>query len=451
MSIPRIMIAAPASGGGKTLTACGIMRALTRRGMTVAPFKCGPDYIDPLHHAAAAGRRSGNLDPFFLDRETMRERFAADAAGGDIAVIEAAMGYYDGFRPDSPAGSAHDVAGRLECPTVLVVDGKGAAFSAVPVVAGFADHMENSRIVGVVFNNMSAKVYAGIAPAVEALGVKPLGHIPRMPRLSLGSRHLGLLMPDEIAGLDADLDLLAAKLEETVDLDAVVALAAAAPPLPSPPASAPPAADVRIAVADDAAFRFIYEDNLEMLRAAGAEIVRFSPLRDPHPPDGIAGLILPGGYPELHAGELSGNRGMRDAIREAIAGGMPYLAEAGGFAYLHEELVGADGGTHAMAGVYPGRAGDAGRLVRFGYVELESLSAAGVLPRGCKVRGHEFRRLDSDAAGMDAAAVKTDGSGYRCLHIGPGHIAGFPQLYLRSSPGLAERFADACRAYNRDI
>ncbi len=445
MNPPRIMLAAPASGGGKTLIACGTMRALARRGLEVSPFKCGPDAVDPLYHGVAAGRPSGNLDPFFTGREEMRGIVAA--GGGDIAVIEAAMGFYDGFTPSSADGSAHDVSQRLECPVVLIVDCKGTALSAVPVIRGFAGFADN-RIAGVILNNMPAHVFAKVRDGAEArTGLAVLGHVPRLPDLVLGSRHLGLLLPHEVGDLDAKLDALADALEETVDIDALIRLAGTAPPL-EPYAHGPlPAADVRIAVADDAAFCFANRDNLDLLRRAGADIVRFSPLADDGLPEDVHGLILPGGYPELHADALEANASMRDDIRTRIAAGLPHLAEAGGFAYLHEEVEDASGAVRRAVGAFPGRASDTGRLVRFGYVELVSEADSGLLPRGTRIRGHGFSRWDAADPGDGCTAVKTDGSTYRAVHLTDRSAAGFPQLSYRSSPGFAARFADTCRRY----
>ena len=333
MSLPRFMIAAPASGSGKTLVTCGILQALVNRGMKVASFKCGPDYIDPMFHSRVIGARSKNLDAFFCDDPTLRYLFGRTAETCDISVVEGVMGFYDGISILSSEASSYDVSQRLDIPVVLLLNCRGASMSVLPMLKGFLEFRPNN-IRGVIFNNMSQRVYETIAPAAREMGVEPIGYVPKVTDLVLESRHLGLVLPSEIEELKDKLNRLADVLEGTLDIDLLVRIASQAPDLRyEAPAVRRINGDVRIGLADDDTFCFTYEDNVELLERCGAEIVRFSPMRDPVLPD-VDGIVLSGGYPELHCEELESNRTMMEDIRSKVLGGMPCIAECGGFMYL---------------------------------------------------------------------------------------------------------------------
>ncbi len=446
MDSPRLLFAAPASGSGKTTVVCGLLRALKNRGKGVRAFKCGPDFIDPLFHETVVGVPSGTLDLFFSDQDQLKRLYCRHAAGADLCLIEGVMGYYDGLGAATDRASSYAVARALDAPVVLIVDGRGQSLSALATLEGFLRFREDSRIRGVLFNRMSESVYNALKPQVEALGVRPLGYVPKAPEVMVESRHLGLVTPGEIEDLGQKLDALAALLERTVDMEGLLALAGSAPALEAPPAPPiPPLPRTRIAVARDQAFCFLYRDNLDLLADYGAELIFFSPLHDDALPAGAQGLILPGGYPELHARALSENESMRRSVREAIQNGLPCLAECGGFLYLHRELEDMEGRSWPMAGVLDARAYRTPRLGRFGYITLTAKADTAFLPAGEIVRGHEFHYFESESCGDALRAQKPTGSrGWDCGHSRGNLLMGFPHLYYPSDPQLIERFLRAC-------
>ena len=446
MNSPRLLFAAPASGSGKTTLVCGLLRALKNRGKPVRSFKCGPDFIDPLFHETVVGVPSGTLDLFFSGEEQLRRLFRRHAAGAEISLIEGVMGYYDGLGAATDRASSYAVAKALDAPVVLVVDSRGQSLSALATLEGFLRFRPDSRVRGVIFNRMSEGVYAALKPEAKKLGVRPLGYVPRVPELTIESRHLGLVTPGEIEDLDRKLDALAALLERTVDLDGLLELASSAPAADAPPAPpVPPMPRTKIAVARDEAFCFLYRDNLDLLRDYGAEPLFFSPLHDAALPAGAQGLLLPGGYPELYAEALSENEPMRRAVRTAVEGGLPCLAECGGFLYLHRELEDMEGHFWPMVGVLDARAYRTKKLGRFGYVALTAKEDTAFLPAGETIRGHEFHYYESESCGDALRAQKPAGNrSWDCGHSRGALLMGFPHLYYPSNPKLIERFLRAC-------
>ena len=280
MSCPRVLIGAQSSGSGKTTVTCGILQALVNRGLKVASFKCGPDYIDPMFHSNVIGTKSKNLDPYFVDDGTLRYLFERTAQQCQISVIEGVMGYYDGNPMGSTDCSTCDVSLKLSAPTVILIDAHGASTSALAMLKGFLEYSDN-MIKGVIFNRMSEHVFKAIAPMAEAMGVKAIGYVPKLKDITLESRHLGLVMPSEIADLKDMLMRLADILEESLDIDALIELANGAPGLDyEEPAVERTGEGLRIGLAKDETFCFTYEDNIELLRRTGAEIVEFSPMHD---------------------------------------------------------------------------------------------------------------------------------------------------------------------------
>jgi cobyrinic acid a,c-diamide synthase len=445
MSLPRFLIGAPASGSGKTLITCGILQALVNRGMKVASFKCGPDYIDPMFHSRVIGTRSKNLDAYFVDENTLRYLFSRTASENDISVIEGVMGFYDGISVMSTEASSHDVSRKLEAPVVFLLNSKGASISNLATLKGFLEFRENN-IKGVIFNQMSQKVFDTIKPEVEKLGIKAIGFVPKVSHLVLESRHLGLVLPNEIDELKDKLNQLADVLEESLDIDMLIELANSAPDLDC---TAPEVKridrPVKIGLAQDDVFCFTYEDNVELMRRIGAEIVEFSPLNDDHIPD-VDAIVLSGGYPELHADRLCSNTSMMKDIRDKIAGGMPCLAECGGFMYLHERLEDHEGKMHEACGVIKGEVKNTGKLSRFGYITVTSEDPDSILSGG-PVKGHEFHYWDSDNCGESWKALKTNGKEYRCTHEEDGLVAGYPHLYFYSNPESLYLFLTKVRDY----
>ena len=446
MNSPRLLFAAPSSGSGKTTVVCGLLRALKNRGKAVRAFKCGPDFIDPLFHETVVGVPSGTLDLFFTPADQLRQLFCRHAAGAEISLVEGVMGYYDGLGAATDRASSYEAAKALDAPVILVVDSRGQSLSALATLEGFLRFRPDSRIRGVIFNRMSEGVYAALRPEAEKLGVKPLGYVPKVPELMIESRHLGLVTPGEIEDLWQKLDALAALLEKTVDMDGLLALAGSAPALDAPPAPPIPSMPrTKIAVARDEAFCFLYRDNLDLLEDCGAELLFFSPLRDAALPEGAQGLILPGGYPELYAKALSENESMLRSVREAIEGGLPCLAECGGFLYLHRELEDMAGRQWPMVGVLDAGAYRTNRLGRFGYITLTPKGDTAFLPAGESIRGHEFHYFESESCGDALRAQKPAGSrAWDCCHSRGNLLMGFPHLYYPSNPQMIERFLRAC-------
>lgn len=446
MSLPRFMIAAPSSGSGKTLVTCGILQALVNRSLKVASFKCGPDYIDPMFHSRVIGARSKNLDAFFVGDETLRYLFGRTAETCDISVVEGVMGFYDGMGILSSEASSYDVSQKLDIPVVLLLNCRGASLSVLPMLKGFLEFRPNN-IRGVIFNNMSQRVYETIAPAAREMGVEPIGYVPKVSDLVLESRHLGLVLPSEIDELKSKLNRLAEVLEGTLDLDALIALAGSAPDIDyTAPEVGRIDGTVRIGLAADETFCFTYEDNVELLERCGAEIVRFSPMSDTSLPD-VDGIVLSGGYPELHSAELESNASMLRDIREKVSAGMPCIAECGGFMYLHDRMEDQNGEMHSMCGVIPGEVRNTGKLTRFGYATFTPLVPDGVTRGGLSVKGHEFHYWDSDNCGSDWKAVKANGKEYICIHDTGTMVAGYPHLYYYSNPEFALRFLERCKEY----
>ena len=443
--MPRVLIAAPASGSGKTLITCGILQALVDRGLKVSSFKCGPDYIDPMFHSRVIGTRSKNLDAFFVGPDTLRYLFARTASETDISVIEGVMGYYDGLAADCSKASSSEVALITKTPTILLIDCKGASVSVLATLKGFLEFNDNT-IKGVIFNRMSERVFDAIKPKAEAMGVKVIGYVPKVTDLILESRHLGLVLPSEIDSLKEKLHKLAEVLEESLDIDLLIELASAAPDLEIKEPQVPYVGNVRIGFAEDEAFCFTYVDNIELLRRCGAEIVPFSPIHDEKIPD-VDGLVFSGGYPELHGKAIEANKSMRDSVLQALRDGMPCMAECGGFMYLHRKVEDGEGEMHDMCGFFDKDVYNTRKLTRFGYIKLEACE--GMLPEGTLMKGHEFHYWDSEDSGSDWRASKPSGKEYRCIHDTGSMIAGFPHLYYYSNPEVAAGFLRKALEYKR--
>ena len=446
----QFLLAAPRSGSGKTTMTCALLMALKRRGCAPCAFKSGPDYIDPMFHRAVLGVESRSLDLFFSAPETVRTLYARGAAGHGAAVCEGAMGFYDGLGGVSDRASAWHLADTLGLPVLLVVEPKGQSLTLAAELNGLVNFRTPSHIAGILLNNCTARMHALLAPMLEKeTGLPVLGFLPKLPEAVIGSRHLGLYTAAEVENLQQKLALLADAAEEHIDWPRLLALCEKEPPaLPVQPETPP--ARVRIAVAQDEAFCFTYAETLEAFRDAGAEVVFFSPLRDTALPENIGGLYLPGGYPELHAKELSENTSLLREIKQKIESGLPTAAECGGFLYLGQSLTDAEGQSWPMVGVLPGEAKDAGRLVRFGYAALSADSDSMLFRAGESFPIHEFHHWDSTANGTALAAKKpVGGAAWRCGFVNEHFYAGFPHLYWAGTP-LPQRFAAAAENYRRD-
>ncbi len=434
----RVMIAGVCSGCGKTTVTCAVLQALVNRGLAPAAFKCGPDYVDPMFHSRVIGVPSRNLDGWFCDKNLIN--YLLNKHGGELSVIEGVMGFYDGV---GEAASSRALALDTGTPAVVVIDCKGMSLSLGAVMRGFLTFREPNNIAGFIFNRLPESLVPTAKALCGEMGAAYLGRLPYKKDLSIESRHLGLVTAGEIADLKQKLNGLAALAEEHIMIDEILALGDRAQSLPfSPPAvpqisGKPP----KIAVARDRAFCFYYEDNLDLLREMGCELAEFSPLKDGSLPEGVSGLILGGGYPELYAEELAANASMLADIRRKIGGGLPAVAECGGFMYLCKSI-----GKHNAVGVIDAAAYCAGGLRRFGYISLrtpkDSLFGELCLP------AHEFHYWDVTALGDDCEAVRARGGArYRCAYAGPSLYAGFPHLYLYSHPEAAAGFISKCQEY----
>ncbi len=434
---PRLMIAGTGSGCGKTTAVCAILQALKNRGYGLASFKCGPDYIDPMFHSEIIGVQSVNLDLFFSDEAQARALLLKHAA--ELNLIEGVMGFYDGMRMESAQASSHHLAMALNAPAILVVNGRGMALSAAAIVKGYLELRKPSGIAGVIFNHVSPMTYPKLKAAVEQeCGVKVYGYLPPCPECALESRHLGLITAQEVGNLREKMQRLAQQAEQSIDLDGLIALMQAQPPIEAQEFVQKFVGKARIAIARDDAFCFYYRDNLEMLQEMGAELIPFSPIHDAALPD-CHGLILGGGYPELHLQALSANASMRASIRKAIDGGLPTIAECGGFMYLCAAIDGAP-----MVGAIPTECFNAGRLKRFGYVEISADQDQLLLAAGESILAHEFHYWDAEQTGDSLNAQKPSGKRWKCAHSTSTLCALYPHLYFPSQPKAAERFIRKC-------
>lgn len=451
-----LLVAGTQSGVGKTTLTLGLIAAWRRQGITVQPFKVGPDFIDPGHHARVAGRLSHNLDGWMLSREENLRIFHHHAGMTSLAVVEGVMGLFDGYDGRSEAGSTAQMAKWLGLPVLLMVDARSMARSAAALVHGFATFDPDLTLAGVVFNRVGSPTHLDyLRQALEQAGeVRCFGGLPREAELALPERHLGLVTTeDNPLGTDY-LTRLADLLESHLDLDGLLA---ALPPVArgkiSVPSSLP--ADVRLGVARDRAFCFYYPENLEWLARFGAEIVPFSPLEDRDLPE-VHGLYLGGGYPELFARQLSANQAMLRAIRERALAGLPIYAECGGLMYLCREISDLEGQKHTMAGVFPFSVRMLPRLQALGYREV-TLTSDGLLGRaGTQARGHEFHYSEiisepADLPRLYQLTARRGGKSRREGYIVNQVLASYVHLHFGSNPELARHFVGRCRLFKENL
>lgn len=442
-----LVIAGTHSGVGKTTVALALMAALRSRGLVVQPFKVGPDFIDPGHHTAVCGRVSRNLDTWMLSEAGVRTTFGRAAAEADVAVIEGVMGLFDGRGPEDLRGSTADVARLLGVPVILVVDAQAVAGSIAAIVKGFSEFDPAVRVAGVICNRVAGpRHYEYLAPAIRRhTGVIPVGWLPRNPDWVIPERHLGLTTAEDQATDAAWWQRLGQALGQTVELDQLLSLAAVVPgdePQSCVAASAAlrKGGKKRVAVARDAACCFYYPENLELLAAAGGEIVPFSPLADDALPPGTDLLYLGGGYPELHARRLAENEPMRRSIRAFHQQGGTIYAECGGLMYCCRELTDASGQTFPMLDLLPARTVMQSRLQALGYATLRTTRPTPLGPAGTTARGHEFHysRLEAlgpltHAADLETGRGERQRDGLVCGNL----LAGYAHLHFGSNPAVA--------------
>lgn len=466
------LITAGSSGSGKTSVVVGLLSLLKKKGYEVGSFKCGPDYIDPMFHRAVMDVESHNLDLFLASADRVKEFYQRYSAGKTAVICEGAMGYFDGLGGISDEASAWKVADTLDLPVIAVIDAKGASLSIAAQILGLKSLRQPHHIVGVILNKCSKMLYQRLKPVLEAeTGVKLLGCLPYVEGAEFSSRHLGLYTAGEISDLNQRIEKIAEALEDSFDFESFEELCdrdekdsydssvAKLGDIEICKANAKDGegctmdghenhAKTKIAVARDDAFCFLYEETLDTLKEQGAELIFFSPLHDEKLPEGISGLYLPGGYPEIFAGELSSNEDMLKDIKSAIEFGLPTVAECGGFLYLCEALEDENGDIYEQVGIFKGAATNKEKLVRFGYSLLSQEEDSLLFRAGEEVPMHEFHYWDAADPGTDLLATKPlGGRSYRCAFATDTLYAGFPHLYLAGKPRLAARFVEKAAAF----
>ncbi|MCG8471899.1 MAG: cobyrinate a,c-diamide synthase [Desulfobacterales bacterium] len=448
------LIGGTMSGSGKTTLSLGLMAALKRRGHRVAPFKVGPDYIDPGHHRRVTGRASRNLDGWMLSKEYCRGAFAKGMKEADVAVVEGVMGLFDGFSGTDESGSSAQMAKWLGLPVILVVNAASMARSAAALVTGFENFDPELRFLGVVFNNIGSQSHLNYLKEALAMhsDLPCLGGIPRDEALRIPERHLGLVTDEEHLLSRGETDHLADTVERHLHVDLILERAFELGCGAEEDKVARESSRIAIGVASDSAFCFYYPDNLEALEAAGAELKFFSPVDDEQLPEGISGLYLGGGYPELFAGKLEENRAMRKAIKAASKAGMPIYGECGGLMYLSEAIIDFEGTRHEMTGCLPLITEMQGKRCALGYREI-TLKEDSLLGRaGTRCRGHEFhyskalgqpgcQRVYTVTPRMDRV-LPDEGYMERST------LGSYVHLHFGSSPGVGEAFVEKCIDFN---
>jgi cobyrinic acid a,c-diamide synthase len=452
-NIPRIVVAATQSGGGKTTLVTGLLAALRARGLCVQSFKVGPDYIDLGYHQLASGRTGHNLDTWLVPEDRLTEIFARECAGADIAVIEGVMGLYDGGRRGISSTAA--IAKALSTPVLLVIDAKSVGASAAATALGFRTYDCELNLAGVLLNRLGSETHEEmIRAAMAGIDLRVYGALRRDASLALPERHLGLTPVEEHAAAET-VRLVGARVEEGLELDDILELARSADPLMVAEGQGmEQSASVRIGVARDEAFSFYYAASLAELEACGAEIVEFSPLHDEMLPD-VDGIIIGGGFPEMFAGQLSANTSMRASIRRAAEEGMPIYAECGGYMYLMRSLVDFAGAEYAMAGVFPVRARMTEKLQMVGYVEAEQTVDTVLGSAGLLLHGHEFH-FSVEEADDTAEIVRPlhftklrNGAQYEAGCIYRNVLGSYLHLHFAGAQTAAKHFVEACRQWGR--
>lgn len=456
-NMARIMLAAPASGSGKTMLTCGLLAAFKKRQLHIAAMKCGPDYIDPMFHRKVLGICTGNLDSYFMSEDDLINCLVKKAIENDITIVEGVMGYYDGLGGATTQASAYEIARVTKTAAILIVDCKGASVTLATTIKGMIDFRPDSNIAGVILNRITEGFYEKIKPVIEhECGVPVVGYVPILKDMEVPSRHLGLYAPEEMEAFGAWANRLAEIFEKTIDLDRILAFADAAEALvrnekhvqketKTNPENLP-----TIAVARDEAFAFYYDENMELLKKLGAKLIEFSPLRDRELPSDVDGLVLGGGYPELYAKMLSENVGMRTSIHEKCMNGLPCIAECGGFLYLQKSLEGDDKTVYPMCDVLHGEGFRTTRLQRFGYMEAV-IDTDGMIGKHTILKGHEFHYWDCTQNGADATAYKptSPDKQYKCIVHTDTMFAGFPHFNYYSNPEALRGFVRACSKYKQ--
>ncbi len=442
------LIAGTASGVGKTTTALALMAAFRQRGYVVQPFKCGPDFLDTGHHTSVSGRASRNLDTWMLDSATNQSIFQNACADADIAIVEGMMGLFDGVTGGTEQGSSAQIAKLLRLPVILVLDASKSSRSIAAVVKGFEVFDPEVHIAGIVLNGVAGKNhFQMLEHAISSTSSAPiLGWLPRESRITIPERYLGVHTAVEQTNNQERSEALAALAEQNLSLDRLLQLEHPTDEHSTTKSKTPvmQKSTIRMGVARDRAFLFYYEDNFDLLRECGAEIVEFSPLSDEHLPAALDGLYLGGGYPELYAEQLSQNRNMLADVRAFAKAGKPIYAECGGMMYLAAALKTMEGRTFSMAGILPLSVEMTNKLVHFGYVDVEFTKDCLLGKKGTTIRGHSFHCSKAEVVGAVQTTYQVryalsghqEIEGYGCGNV----LASYTHLHFRANPSVAAAF-----------
>jgi len=434
------MIAGTNSGCGKTTVTCAVLKVLSDRSIRPVSFKCGCDYIDPMFHREVIGIKSFNLDSFFCDDNTLKYLFSRNSTE-DISVAEGVMGFYDGINGKA---SSYEISQKLNIPVIIVIDCKGMSTSIGAVMKGFLEYRKPNNIKGFIFNRLPETLTNYVKLLCRELDTEFLGYMPYCRNAVIESRHLGL---------SADNDKICEKIKilgdtagRTVNISGLMRLSDNMDFPEFNNISVSEICSLKIGVARDKAFSFIYSDNIDILQRLGCEIKYFSPLEDKELPDDISGIILSGGYPELYAEKLSQNKYMLESIKSMFDKKIPVMAECGGFMYLHEFI-----GKYKGVGIISGQAFETDRLQRFGYINMTANRDNILCKKNEVIPAHEFHYWDSSECGEDFKAVKiSNGKSWKCIHAGENYYMGFPHIYFYSNPNLAVNFVRKCIEYNHE-
>jgi len=458
MKIPRVVIASPHSGAGKTTVAVGLMNAFATAGLRVQPFKVGPDFIDPSYHTVATGVYSENLDTWLTSPEAVLRIFLKSSRMCDLAIIEGVMGLFDGARSSDDFASTAEISKILKAPVILVVDVSRMAGSSAALVHGFKTFDQSLKLKGVILNHVKSQKHLDYAKqAIEDRGgVRVVGALPNSPNMSIPSRHLGLIPARERDGLADFLTGLREYIKQYLDLDQILEIARNADELEPDQEASPQIVEAqdkpRIGIAYDEAFNFYYRDNIAQLEANGAEIVHFSPIRDSRLPSNLDGMFLGGGFPEAYAKELEGNQSMRESVKDAVHDEMPIYAECGGLMYFVESIQDLERNPHRMVGILNGKAIMCEKLESLNYSVARVVRKNLLTDVGFTLRGHEFHysKIEDVSADAEFAYEMKIGKGISGGCDGwmqHSLLASYMHIHFAYSPQLAKNFVEACRRY----
>lgn len=454
MNCPRFILAGTNSGVGKTTITLGLLNGFHRKDVKIQPFKSGPDYIDPAFHTFVTGNASRNLDAWLLPEDNIRRLMVKSGYDKDLSIIEGVMGFYDGHSVHKKVGSTAHLSKILEAPVVLIINGSGISTSAAAIVHGFKTFDPNVNIAGVIINMVnSQRHYEILKEAIEDMaGVKCYGYLKKNPEMNLSSRHLGLIPSYEVDALKEKIDLISDMMDETIDFDGLLALGQEAPIIETEKLEVEKIVDLTIGVPMDKAFNFYYRDNLDMLEALGAKLVHFSPLEDEKLPEGLDGLYVGGGFPEVFASELSANKSMLASVKDYIEGDMPVYAECGGLMYMCQSIVDLEGKSYDMVGVIENTSTMTGRLKRFGYVEASLNEDTIIGKNGTAFRAHEFHRSElsvCDDDHMQYDVEKDRGNGdvkrWNCGYSYKNFLGGYAHIHFYNNLDIPVNFLKTCQ------